>query len=111
VQLAGLTHSELPEAKELLKGCAGGDVEEPRAKWVWLVLSWVWERHGGDIDLFDSLDTLDSLYSDLAPPEMEPFGPHAAAYQGKGDPQQAREQVLGELRKYLAEGESKFGKA
>jgi hypothetical protein len=108
VQLAGLTQSELTEVKDLLAGCAGEDTEQLRAKWVWLVLSWVWEKHATDSELFEIVD---SLYADFSyPAEMEPFGPYAPAYQGK-TAQEAREEARQELRKYLTQGESKFGKA
>lgn len=107
LRLAGLTQAELPEAKELLQSAASSEPDELRAKWVWLVLSWVYESHGTEEGVFDKLD---ALYADLGyPEEMEPFGPYAPAYQAKDDPNEARDTVLGEWRRYLAEGDQRFG--
>ena len=108
LSLAGLTHAELPEVKELLQSQGASDNEgEIRAKWLWLVLSWIYETHGTSSAAFDALD---ALYADFGyPEEMEPFGPYASAYQAKDDPNEAREVVLSEWRSYLAKGESRFG--
>jgi hypothetical protein len=107
LRLAGLTQAELTEVRELLQSEASGDPHEMRAKWVWLVLSWVYENHGVEESVFDKLD---ALYADLGyPEEMEPFGPYAPVYQAKGDPNEMRAAVLGEWRRYLADGERRFG--
>jgi hypothetical protein len=109
IRLAGLTHHELPEAKEILKGnLVGEDINVIRAKWVWLVLSWVYEKHSDESSVFD---TIDALYADFGyPEEMVPFGPYAPAYQAKSDPAEMREEVLREWRCYLDRGEDRFGR-
>jgi len=107
VHLAGILHSELPEVRGILESIPIEDAELTRRKWVWLVLSWVYERRHNENDVFD---TIDSLYADLGyPEEMVPFGPYAPVYQAKGDPTEMREQVLGEWRRYLERGEELFG--
>jgi hypothetical protein len=108
LDLASLSHEELPQVKELLVGYSSGvDESEIRAKWLWLVLAHLYETQGTDEGVFDKLD---ALYADLGyPEEMVPFGPYAPAYESKDDPQRARSQVLKEWRSYLANAEKKFG--
>lgn len=109
VQLAALTHQELPEVKQILGGCLeGADIDTIGAKWLWLTLSWVYEQEGDEDSVFD---TIDELYADFGyPKEMVPFGPYAPAYQGKRDRSEVRRDVLQEWRRYLARGEERFGR-
>jgi hypothetical protein len=87
---------------------AGEDIEAIRAKWVWLVLSWVYEKHSNESSVFDIIDT---LYADFGyPEEMVAFGPFAPACQAKSDPAETREEVLREWRRYLDRGEDRFGR-
>jgi hypothetical protein len=109
-RLAGVTHAELPEVRDILEGVPidDGQADVIRHKWVWLVLSWLYEHHGGDDDVFEKVD---GLYSDLGyPEEMVTFGPYAPAYQAKGDPATMRNEVLSEWRRYLARGDETFGR-
>jgi hypothetical protein len=81
--------------------------EELRPKWVWLLMSWLYEHQDEEINVFE---TIDRLYADLGyPPEMAPFGPYVPAYQSKGDPQEAKRQVVREWHEYLERGEKEFG--
>jgi hypothetical protein len=108
VDLAGTTHEDLPGVKKILEGLVVhlASSEELRRKWVWLLMSWLYE-HQDDGDVFE---TIDRLYADLGyPPEMTPFGPYASAYQAKGDPQDARKQVMREWHEYLERGQKEFG--
>jgi hypothetical protein len=108
VDLAGTTHEDLPGVKKILESLVvhPASSDELRRKWVWLLMSWLYE-HQDEGDVFE---TIDRLYADLGyPPEMTPFGPYAPAYQAKGDPQEARKQVIREWREYLERGEKEFG--
>jgi hypothetical protein len=108
VELAGTTHEDLPEVRGVLEGLTvhPASSEELRRKWVWLLMSWLYEHHA-EADVFE---VIDRLYADLGyPPEMAPFGPYAPAYQVKGDPQEARQQIISEWRRYLELGQEEFG--
>jgi hypothetical protein len=83
VDLAGTMHDELGAVKENVGKVMvhPASSEELRRKWVWLLMSWLYE-HQDEINVFE---TIDRLYADLGyPPEMAPFGPYAPAYQSKG---------------------------
>jgi len=83
-------------------------VDAIRRKWGWLVLSWLYENHGDDGDLFEKID---GLYADFGyPQEMAAFGPYAPAYQVTGDPALQRDQVVNEWRQYLARTGEEFGR-
>jgi hypothetical protein len=108
-RLAVVTHGDLQDVRDIISSVELDDetVERSRHKWVWLVLSWVYERHRDDADVFEKLD---GLYADLGyPEEMEAFGPYAPAYQTKGDPTDQRRQVVEEWRRFLSRGEESFG--
>jgi len=94
VDLAGTMQEDLSAVKEIL-----GKVEvhpassgELRRKWVWLLMSWLYEHQNEEADVFE---TIGQLYADLGyPPEMARFGPYAPASQAKGDPQEARRRSM-----------------
>jgi hypothetical protein len=107
-RLAAVTHAELPEVSEILSAVPleNGEVDLIRRKWVWLVLSWLYEHHRDDDDV---LEQIDGLYADFGyPPEMVAFGPYAPAYQVKGDPVAQREAVIGEWLRYLTRAGEEF---
>jgi len=109
-RLAGVNHAELPEVREILAEVPSddGQADVIRRKWLWLVLSWLYEHHGDDEDVFEKVD---GIYADFGyPEEMVTFGPYAPAYQAKGDPATMREEVLREWRRYLARGNETFGR-
>ena len=107
-RLAAVTHAELPEVSEILLEAPlqEGEAELIRRKWVWLVLSWLYEYHRNDGDV---LVQIDALYADFGyPQEMVAFGPYAPAYQVKGDPIQQREAVMSEWLRYLTRAGEEF---
>ncbi len=109
-RLAAVTHAELPEVGEIISDVTVDDEEADasRRKWVWLVLSWLYEHHREDADVFEKVD---GLYADFGyPQEMTAFGPYAPAYQAKGDPTEQRKEVVGEWRRYLSRGDETFGR-
>ena len=109
-RLASATHAELPEVREIISDVTVDDEEADasRRKWVWLVLSWLYEHHREDADVFEKID---GLYADFGyPQEMTAFGPYAPAYQAKGDPREQRREVVGEWGRYLSRGEESFGR-
>jgi hypothetical protein len=111
MQLVSVTHADLSEVREIISNVAVDDevAEASRHKWVWLVLSWLYEHHREDADVFDKID---GLYADFAyPQEMAAFGPYAPAYQAKGDPTKQRKEVVGEWRRFLSRGEESFGRS
>lgn len=107
VQLASVSHAELPEVSERLAEVPlPSDDAETKRKWTWVLLSWAYERHRDDEHV---ADVLGELYADLGyPEEMVPFGPYAPAYQGKRDPADVRRDILHEWRKYLEHGAERF---
>jgi hypothetical protein len=110
MRLAAVTHAGLPELREILLVVPldEGEVDVIRRKWVWLVLSWLYEHHRDDDDV---LDKIDGLYADFGyPQEMVAFGPYAPAYQNKGDPVLQREAVISEWRQYLTRAGEEFEK-
>jgi hypothetical protein len=107
-RLAAVTHAELPEVSEILLAVPleDGEVDLIRRKWVWLVLSWLYEHHRDDDDV---LAQIDGLYADFGyPQEMVAFGPYAPAYQVKGDPVLQREAVIREWLRYLTRAGEEF---
>jgi hypothetical protein len=109
-QLAAVAHPDLPQVREILLEVPldNEEVNAIRRKWVWLVLSWLYENQRDDADVFDKVD---GLYADFGyPEEMAAFGPYAPAYQVKGDSAQVREQVVGEWRQYLTRAGEEFGR-
>jgi hypothetical protein len=109
-RLAELRHADLPDVKEILLAVPlDDDIDAIRRKWVWLVLSWLYENQRDDRDVFEKLD---DLYADFDyPPDMAAFGPYAPAYQVKGDPAVQREQVVSAWQQYLARAAEEFGQA
>jgi hypothetical protein len=110
-ELAAIQDVDLASVAEMLRRVPQPNPsdDESRHKWVWLTLSWVYDRHHAEPDVFA---TLDALYADLGyPDEMMPFGPHAPAYQSKEDPEEIRRKLLLEWRRYLAQGQAVFGQA
>jgi hypothetical protein len=110
IELAGLTREELGEAAHLLRQVRIPEelLDFIRRKWTWLVLAWTYEKHSGDSDFVAQVD---SLYADLGyPDEMIPFGPFSQSYQGKVDPDDARKQITAAWQKYLAHGNSLYGR-
>jgi hypothetical protein len=110
-RLASVTHADLPDVREILSNVPVDNEESDAAhhKWVWLVLSWLYEHHRDDADVFDKID---SLYADFGyPQEMLAFGPYAPAYQAKGDPKEQREEVVREWQRFVSRGEESFGRS
>jgi|SRR6478736_6685447 len=109
VQLAGVTHAELPDVTRMLSCVAMPERDtDAKRKWTWLTLLWVYERCRDDERV---ADILGELYADLGyPEEMVSFGPYAPAYEGKRQPATVRQEILVEWRKYLKQGEELFGR-
>jgi hypothetical protein len=109
IELAGLSHEDLPSAKGLLERVPVPHDEEAdiKRKWVWLILLWVYERHHEESGVFQMLE---GLYADLGyPEEMEAFGPYAPAHQIVDTPAGTRGALLREWRRVLASGQEEFG--
>ena len=75
VELAGLFKSQTREIGERLNKLASmeGDVEDAsiKSKWLYLILSWLFENRGAFDDAFDAVEM---IYSDFDyPEEMAPF--------------------------------------
>ncbi len=71
--LAELRSADLSEVS-LLLSCSFDEAQEAKAKWLWLVLSWVCESERDGAPL---LEVLDGLYADFGyPEEMRAFGPY-----------------------------------
>jgi hypothetical protein len=106
--LAMLTHADLPEVRLLMNSDLDEELRvNAKAKWLWIILSWLFETER-DEGLFRELD---DLYADYGyPDEMRPFGPYSPAYEGRRDPTEVRTAILGELQRYLQDGERRFGR-
>lgn len=94
--LAGLKSADLSEVSSLLT-CRLGEAEEvvAKAKWLWLVSSWVYE---GERNWDALLGDLEGLYADFGYPEgMRTFGPYAPAYEGRRDGSEVRKAIENEF--------------
>jgi hypothetical protein len=110
LELAALGPEELSSVTNLLQRVPVPEQAEAdiRRKWVWLVLLWLYDRHHNEPDV---LEAVESLYADLGyPDEMASFGPYAPAYQVRRDPNEQRDEVMSQWRKYLKDGAESFGR-
>lgn len=106
--LAHLTHAELPDVRAMMAVKLDDEARaNAKAKWLWLIVSWLYDT---ERDLEALFRELEQLYADYGyPEEMRPFGPYSPAYEGRRDPSEVRSALLGELQRYLKRGRDQFG--